>query len=328
MLRSLLVLSVLVGLWSGVVIGQDAEVTPEPANPVETLINALFSADNVTPLIGEPVQLEFVVEVPPGVEIVEWPEFPEDWPPFMVREVGPVEIDEQADDGQIWRQALTVILWRTGDRRTPDVFIGYRSDALDEDEIYRIPARPLFFTVPSVLETTDLNVLDIRPARNPLGLFYLPPWVVVLVIVSVAGKGWYLWRWRERRRALAAARQAMAEQPTAGEMAMESLAELSLDTPDQVYEQVADVLREYLWARFDIPASDMTTVEIRAALDRQPDLEPEQIGEAVRLLEQADLVKFAEAAPGERSAQRAVAAAARWLQAVDPGLLVSAEDIA
>ena len=328
MLRSLLVMGVLAGLWSGLAVAQEAEVTPEPVNPVEVLINALFSADNVTPLIGEPVQLEFVAEVPPGVEIVEWPEFPEDWPPFMVREAGPVEIDEQVDGGQVWRQALTVVLWRTGDRRTPDVFIGYQSDELDPDEVYRIPARPLFFTVPSVLETTDLNVLDIKPARNPIGLFYLPPWVMALVIVSVIGKGWYLWRWRERRRALAAARRALAEQPTTGEIAMKTLAELSLGTPDQVYEQVADVLREYLQARFDIPASDMTTVEIRTGLENHTELESEHITEVARLLEQADLVKFAEAAPGERSAQRAVAAAARWLQAVDPGLLVSAEDLA
>ena len=102
---------------------------------------------------------------------------------------------------------------------------------------------------------------------------------------------------------------------------MKSLAELSLGTPDQVYEQVADVLREYLQARFDIPASDMTTVEIRTGLENHTELESEHITEVARLLEQADLVKFAEAAPGERSAQRAVAAAAR----VPPGKRICAE---
>ncbi len=327
MLRSLLLVGVLLGLWTGPAVAQDAEVTPEPANPVESLINARFLADNVTPLVGEPVPMELVVEVPPGVEVVEWPEFPEDWPPFMVREVGPVEIDERGGGEQVYRQALTVILWEPGDRRTPDLFIGYRSAALDPDEIYRIPARPLFFTVPSVLETTDLNVLDIQPARAPLGLFYVPPWVVLLVVVSVVGKGWYVWRWRQRRRALAAARRALAEQPTAGESAMAALAQLPDGGPRGVYEQVADVLRVYLQARFGIPALDMTTLEIRAALAAFPEMEPEHTDEVARLLEQADLVKFAEAAPGERSAQRAVAAAVRWLQAVDPGLLVSAEDI-
>ncbi|MFW5772658.1 MAG: hypothetical protein ACOCZH_04970, partial [Phototrophicaceae bacterium] len=240
MLRSLLLMGVLLGLWTGPAVAQDAEVTPEPANPVESLINARFLADNVTPLIGEPVEMELVVEVPPGVEVIEWPEIAEDWPPFMVLEAGPVVIDVQAGGEQVYRQALTVILWEPGDRRTPDVFIGYRSAALDPDEIYRIPARPLFFTVPSVLETTDLNVLDIQPARAPLGLFYVPPWVVLLVMVSVVGKGWYVWRWRERRRALAAARRALAEQPTAGESAMAALAQLPDGGPRGVYEQVAD----------------------------------------------------------------------------------------
>lgn len=328
MLRSLLLMGALVWLWSGVANAQDAEVTPEAVNPVESLINAVFFADNLTPLVGVPVELELVVEAPPGVEIVEWPAFPEDWPPFMVREAGPVTTAEREDGGMVQRQALTVILWEPGDRRTPDVFIGYRADMLDDD-IYRIPARPLFFTVPSVLETTDLNVLDIQPARSPLGLFYVPPWVVALVIVSVMGKGWYVWRWRQRRQALIAARRARESEPGPGEVTLAALLALPDETSDarEVYARVADALRDYLRARFGIPAPDMTTVEIRAALAGTPDVEPAQADEALRLLEQADLVKFAEVAPGERSARRAVAAAARWVQSVEPGLLVSDEDI-
>lgn len=297
---------------------------PEPDASIAGLIEANFTADSFSPLVGEPVKLSLVVEVPPELVLVEWPEIPVDWSPFDVRSAGEIEVDEQPDGTIIYRQEFTVILWEPGDYETPETFIGYQTP--DNDEIYRVPISIAFFQVPSVLDDQDManDEQQLRPARPPISLFYVPPWAVLLGIVVLSGALWTGYRRLERWRLERAARRAAMQQPTPGEIALQTLVQLRNNGthPDEVYVRVADSLRTYVHHQLDVPAPDMTTLELMAHLQSVNVLSEGRRAELRRLLEQADLVKFANAQPGEQSASRVLNLAYRWLSGVDQSMMI------
>ena len=120
MIRYVYPLLVLVGLF----------VTPANA---QNSVNAYFTADQVEVLAGEPIRLTLTAEVLPGADITGWPEFSESWEPFTVLEQSERTVQENGDM-RIYRQTLTVVLWRTGDFQTPQTLIMYRTPDLEGDE--------------------------------------------------------------------------------------------------------------------------------------------------------------------------------------------------
>jgi hypothetical protein len=286
----------------------------EDADEFSSFARADFIADNYIPLVGEPIELTLTVHTEPGVAVIDWPEFAEDWRPFMVREVGEVQVDERPDGSATRQQRLQVYVWRPGDFETPDTYITYRIQATSE--VFRIPARGIFFTVPSVLETDDLNLLTIRPYRPPLWFFYIPPWVVVVAAISAGGVLWLGRRWWRQRRSRR--KMPVAEPKTPAQLALEALERLHrTDNLAVVCIEVADTLRLYIQRRWDIPTQDRTTAELMAALEDAGRLDKRQREELRRLLEQADLVKFAGLQPEQATVDRMVAAARRWITRVD-----------
>jgi hypothetical protein len=297
----------------------------EDDNDFSSFARADFIADNYIPLIGEPIELTLTVHTEPGVDVIDWPEFPEDWRPFMVREVGEVEVDEQPDGSATHRQWLQVYVWRPGDFETPETYIGYRLQA--SGEVFRIPARSIFFSVPSVLETEDLNLLTIHPYRPPVSFFYIPPWLVIVVVVGAGGVFWLGRRWwREHR---PRRREPVATPKTPAQITLDALERLhTLDSsPAAMCIQMADMLRMYIQRRFDIPAQDRTTIELMAALEDAGQFDKRHRDELRRLLEQADLVKFAGLQPDQTTIDHMLTAARRWITRVDAPLESQTEEI-
>jgi hypothetical protein len=298
---------------------QDApEATSEP---IEGLVEVGFSADRLSPLIGEPISLTLTADIPSNLEIAEWPEINGSWGDFMVHEVGESENHEQFDGSVIQQQEFTIILWEPGDYQTPTTFIGYRM--LNSDEIFRIPVKPIFFTVPSVLDPDDM---ELRPARAPISLFYLPPWIVVLGLGVLVAMGWVGYRWYERQH-LARLQRRLLNLKTPGQMVLEGLAELKNSelTPQDICAEMADNLRFYIWQKYGVPAPDMTTTELFSVLNIAA-----QNGhwtDVQRLLEQADLVKFAQLQPSEQIVVRMLNLAYRWVSSLEATAALEAQEI-
>ncbi len=306
MMRRLLALLVVV-LASGLM-GRFIINAQEDDAPPGDVIEADFDVDNQTPLVGQPFRLDLTIRTPPEVVIVEWPVFVEDWSPLMLVEIGEIITEEQADGAAVYRQRFDARLWRPGDFTTPETFVGYQ--VIGSDEIRRVPIRPVFFTVPSVLESTDLNTLELMPDKPPIWFFHIPAWAVVLFLGVIGGSGWLGWRAQQRR---LARRRAVRVVKTPEQIALERLTALEAMPPAVMFTGAADVLRGYITVRLGVDAAEMTTHELTTALNgRLPD---DRFNALQQILIQSDLVKFATAEPDEKTAQRMVMLVDRWIKA-------------
>jgi hypothetical protein len=276
----------------------------------QAVIDARFSATNGSPLIGEPITLTLSATVPQGIGITGWPEFPESWAQFQVRAVDELSITENPDGSALYQQNLTVILWNVGEYETPETTIQYQ--LISEVETRAQTIEPVYFSVPSVLDPEDLNL---RPYKPPIELPYISP---VLVAGAVGGGLAILAAiiarlWKDRPTRIAQPQQAM----TPARMALAELRRIAGRnlSPVLIYQSVADALRLYTQSQYNVQAMDMTTWELMNALrNRVPDATQTDLQ---RMLEQADLVKFARYNPNADNAQQYIEMAGRWLSAQD-----------
>jgi len=267
---------------------------------------ARFSANNGSPLVGQPIELTLTAAIPAGAIMLSWPEFPAEWASFEVRNVGELSIGSTD-----YRQILTVILWLPGEYQTPETTITYQLS--ENAEAQTLVVEPTFFSVPSVLDGQDMAL---RPFKAQISLPYISPLVIGGGAAAAGVLAFFGFRRLRTLRAVVLKRT--VEEDGLGPAARAALAELrriALQglSPDQLYAAVADCLRTYVSDQTTIPALDMTTAELMESL-RLPDALQRELQ---RLLEQADLVKFARYQPGTDTAQKYLDVAGKWVRAAD-----------
>ncbi len=285
------------------------------AHAQQAPVAARFTSANPSRLVGEQISLTLVVEAPADATVTI-PEFPADWPPFEVQSVGEITTTVSGDIAT-YRQNLTVIAWRPGDHATPDTFIEYQ--LTPDTEALSILADPTVIAVPSVLVSGDTNL---RPLKPPAALPYLSPWLIVVVAAAMAGivRGA---RWLRARRASlrlgAAFGRAEDATYSARQRALIQLRNIREGKllPVVVYATVADCLRTYIHRQFNVRALDMTTNELMSTLQSGSAMPKPHQRDLTRMLEYADLVKFAEVQPGERAVKQLLDAAENWIEAVE-----------
>lgn len=291
-------------IWGvSTLVAQDSgQVSPEQA------VRTAFTAFNGAPLIGEPVELTLSVEVNTQLAaLIALPEFPEEWGDFIVIDVADV-VETELGNTHTYQQVLKVILWEPGEYTTPETYVSFRSQVTGQTFQSRV--QDAFFTVTTVLDGTDL---DLRPLKSPLWLDYVSPWIAiggVLAFSSVtAGVIWFL-----RRRSRLGISFAGDTSPLVRALRqIDGLGREGLPAL-MLYPLVADCLREYIQSRYKVRAQDMTTAELLLVM-QENDLMPERLqGDLQRMLESADLVKFASMRPGNLSAQQLLATAKAWLE--------------
>lgn len=287
---------------------------PTPTPPALDAIRAYFVTGRLSPLVGEPVELTLVVEMPRDAELVEWPSLGEDWPPFMVRAVGEVRRQSGSDNREVYTQPLVVILWEPGDYQTPETLIGYRIP--NYDDVFYAPFTPALFSVPSVLEA-DMNENRLRPLKAQITLFYIPWWGYLLGSGFVLSGGYFVRRWWIARHARRSLQPIDMKSPS--EIALESLvfaAKSDAGSQDKCERMVA-ALRSYLQARFQIPAIEMTTAELIQTFQQSNYTAEINIHGLRQILEQADLIKFADVSLAEKGTLRLLALASQWIKSVE-----------
>lgn len=278
-------------------------------------VNARFTVDNGSPLIGQAVQLTLRVEALTGIT-VHFPEFPADWPPFTVKRVGDIKT-AQNGDRVVYQQTLVVIPWQTGDFQTPRTTIAYQL-AGSSDTIQMV-AQPAFFSISSVLTAQDETI---RPFKPPVYLPYFSPLLVgIALVVGAMGLGGMVW-WRHRRRLSlqpVASISQFGHLHVAARMALSALQQVESHETNlpQVYDEASGYLRQYVMRRFEMPSEQMTTVELMRLLQHDSRLTERRQHELRHLLEQADLVKFAGLRPEPKHGQRFLMIARRWVEAVE-----------
>jgi hypothetical protein len=303
-------------LVSGLFLGSQRTLAQEAGQ-----VTAAFVPDTPAPLIGQPFKLALAVKAPKAA-IVTLPELTEDFPPFMVREVG--EVIAKVDGEQAtYQQTLTVILWRPGQYETPDLFVQYQLP--ETSEVFNLPVDKAVLNVPSVLQEGDANL---RPFKAQIYLPYLSPWLVAGLIVLGGAAAFGV-----RRLAKSGRVRLLVLRPTASavlspaERAVDQLKRLQARNlpPETLFPQVTDCLRVYLEHRFEIPAPDLTTLELIHQLQASNLLPERRQRELQQLLERADLVKFARVQPDQQVSSRFIEAAVKWVEVTDNAAEVSDE---
>ena len=216
---------------------------------------------------------------------------------------------------------------RPGRQTVPSFSLPYRRGAFVLNALVR--SEPVPIVVTPVLTPGGQQLKDIKPLVPPPRLPLLP---VAAALAALAGGAALVAR-RLRRRALPAPAPALAraaptaEPRSAYAAAVERLAAIEregLPARGEVarhYEEVADVLRQYLEEGERLPARERTTAALARALPRR--LAEGGLRQRCRaVLGAADLVKFARVRPGEAQAAAFLAAARdlldRWQHASHP----------
>lgn len=218
---------------------------------------------------------------------------------------------------------LTAVPLKPGNLTLPVLQIG-----IGDQPIAR--TNPWAAQVESAIPKDDPKPREPVPPRPPAELAF-PWWVLAvagaLALAALALGGTLLYRWiRERRRAARAPRPVPPR--TADQEALDALSALEKKPavrPAELkahYHAVSEVLKRYLGRRYDFAASESTTEELLATLERlwnDPAVgRSGGTGELRGLFERLDRVKFTDQLPDEGEPQAMVEAARKLVLATRP----------
>ncbi len=249
-----------------------------------------WTAPEESILIGVPVTLEAVVDLPEGYRLL---------PIQDKQSTGAFEIlDIATEDGRV---RLKTAAFALGKQTLPALRWTLRNDA---GKVQMVESPPVSITLipPKPVEGEAGKLRDIK---EPLGASLWPLIIALAILFLVIGAIGY-WFEQKRKRGQPSAPPIPVDPRTPEEIAfqeLDALADLSLPVKEY-YDQVSDVLRAYLERRLSIPALSMTTVDLRRALVRA-DVAGETRQAIKALLNQCDLAKFARYLPSEEESSRA-----------------------
>ena len=297
-LRALVPLFLAVALSAVVVDTAMAQSVPPPG------VRISFTADRSELTVGDVVTLSLVVAYPAELAVVI-PPVGREWGLFEVQAQTAVQTVSASDGSRTIAKQFRVTLFVPGVFETPALPVNIRSPDGSVEQVY---ANPVRLTVNSVLSGPDEELKDLRsPADLSTPLWEQPvvQALAVLAVLAALGTGGYLLHRRSRRQE--ALPEEVIDMRRPWEAAVQELDRIErLDLPGagdlkEHYILVSGVMRAYLQATYlrddgQVDATDMSTEEIGAAIWRSsPDHRNARLVE--ELLQEADLVKFANFAP-------------------------------
>ena len=276
-------------------------------------VHVSLVADSSELTVGDLVTISLIVSHPEDSTVVI-PRLQRDWGPFEVRAQTSVQTVSLTDGVRTVAKQFRVTLFAPGTFETPDIPVSVRGP---DGTVAQVSPSPAQLTVNSVLASPDEELKDLRPPADLSTPFWERTVVLVLIVVAAltiaAGTAFHLYR-RSRR-----ADQSAADVPdlrTPWEVATQELdriARINLPASGDMkehYTLVAAALRTYLGATYLRDAlgrnvDDMSTEEIAASIG-QSALDDAKARLVVELLQETDLVKFANYEPTAADANNLV----------------------
>ena len=261
------------------------------------------AADTTSIRIGEQILFSVTVEADTTAQVI----FPED---------------------QTFSPLETVEAFKTDTTRRESSMILLKTYALTQFDsgVYLLPTQrieidgkgyftdSLFVSVANVpVDTTVQKLYDIKPMMEVSGrpgrwlLWVL--WIGLLVLLL---GGAYYWFFIRKKKLTAAEEEALLppfERAMRDLKRLESSRYLIQDEFKQYYSELTGIVRSYLEEEVHVSALESTTGQLIETLEllrdaRQLNLEPETLKQFQRILETADLVKFAKSKPEVLSAEQ------------------------
>jgi hypothetical protein len=283
--------------------------------PAHASVQVRAHADPDTTTIGSPVRYTLEVLVDPGVEVV-MAQPAESLGKFEIVDFG--EEPPRTEDGkQVIGRWFTLRGFEVGNHLVPSPPVSFRAPGEPLTEVTPIETR---ISIDSLVDraTGVKDLRDIKPPR-PVPRDWRPFLVVGAGVLSLAGVVALILWWRRRQRAPRAAPPVPADV-----RAREALARLAAQglvergALKDFYAALSTIVRVYLEDRFGLRAPEMTTEEFLAATARDAALTRPQRGSLGEFLHESDLVKFARHVPAAADAERAFAAAGRFVDETAP----------
>ncbi len=204
------------------------------------------------------------------------------------------------------RGYVTLAAFEEGEYVLPPVSVRVQEPGRDADTLVFDPQVLQVRTMP--VDTTTFVPHDIKgQIRYPLTFRELVPWILGGLLLAALAAGAV--RLVRRRRSAAAEAESKDPAYIVALRRLEHWRDEKYWAPErqkQFYSGITDTLRAYIADRFAIDAQEMTTAEIFGALKGNPDLTPEQYGNAKELFETADFVKFAKHVAPEEFNRKAI----------------------
>ena len=269
--------------------------------------------------VGDPIPLTLSVTHPAGTEAL-FPQLPEEWGDFVVLGQDAPVTTPNGDGTLTTSQTIDARLFAPGDFQTPPVNVTLTDAAGNTREI---PATPASVTIASVLVAGDSELRDIKPqAELPL----TPVWVWAPAGLALAGlAGWVIYRKRKTSKPAVDTRRPH-------EKALDELERIKgLGLPEdgryqEHYTLVSDTMRRYVEQTYQVEAMERTTGELRREL--QNSAMPENAARSfLRLLDESDMVKFANATPRREDAYQLVTLAEQIVEMTRPVEQFSVESV-
>jgi len=272
-----------------------AIATRTAQNPPTTLpVQMGYRVSPDTVLVGQPFNLFIKVLAPKGVRF-EFPPGPDTTTQNGVR---PIELRGEKVVSMLGDTAVALyhlVAWDIGTQplRFPDVRVTF------EGQERRLPLAGASVFVKSVLPA-DTSLRIPKPAR-PLIVLPVINWLLWLGLLAAAIAAvllWWAWRRYRNRPRPPVDPYVRAQQEFAR---IEARRLLEDGQSEEYFAAMVDVAREYLVARIPGVRRSDTSFELLRAMKPRDGVETE----LPRLLEQADLVKFARAEIGREEAREA-----------------------
>ena len=268
--------------------------------------------------VGDVLPLSLQVRHPAGWRVIV-PALEGAWGNFEVREQGLPQIRDNNDGTETTIQQIDVALYAPGEHATPELEISV-VDASGAVTQYLVPSSTV--TLRSVLTGDDTTLRDIKP-QWALDVPNLWPVIlggvaVFVVLAALAVRG-------VRARL---GRRVVVDNRTPYQRAYDDLIQLETTSflgeanYKEHYGQVAAALRQLIEDIYNFPATECTTAEMRRAL-RGLNISEEQAQYALFILQECDVVKFADVYPEGDEARTIAARARQWIVMVDPTLTLA-----
>ena len=288
-----------------------AAAPAQDATPPGVRVSLVADSSELT--VGDLVTISLIVSHPEDFTVVI-PRLQRDWGPFEVRAQTSVQTVSLTDGTRTVAKQFRVTLFAPGTFETPDIPVSVRGP---DGTVAQVSTNPVQLTVNSVLASPDEELKDLRPPSDLSTPFWERTIVLVLiavVVLAIAGGATFFLIRRSRRADQSAA--AMPDLRTLWEIATQELDRIArLDLPasgemKEHYTLVAATLRTYLGATYLRDAGgrnveDMSTEEIAASIG-QSALDDANARLVVELLQETDLVKFANYEPTVAGANEAI----------------------
>ena len=305
-----------VALLATLAVGAFAAAIPSTAQAQASQISVVLVVEDRQITVGDPLVLTISAVYPDGYHVI-FPRLPHEWGSFEVRSQTPLATVINEDLTRTAEQVLEVALFAPGDHETPAISVSFRGP---DGKIVERSVRPVTIHVSSVLEPNDRELRDIN-SQADISVPSLWPWTVGTATLGLLGlAAFVLWRRRSTVGPLAAD---WVDPRTPFVVAMDQLDHIEeLDLPSkgrfkEHYSLVTDVVRGYLHREYNLTTPDRTTAETDLAL-RASALPTSEGREIVEVLQDGDLVKFAEVVPGQDPSREAVHRTRSLIRAIRP----------